>query len=175
MIATGLGQISTSRYSQLDTQVLEENCHQVRNHDDRQKGVSKPCAPSQIRCPIARIHIADGDQKSRTGEGDQFPPERCRPRHNNAAMNLWQGDLAARFSPGHARFWCNCDIVLCHQLRFEFRLLTPETFSNAKSPMFLHCASVSQRGALAMPPGHCSPRRTSGVGVFTAPSLNFLK
>ena len=136
MIATGLGKISTSRYSQLDTQVLEDNCHQVRNHDDRQKGVAKPCAPSQIRCPIARIHIAHGDQKSRTGEGDQFPPERCRPRHNNAAMNLWQGDLAARFSPGHARFWCNCDIVLCHQLRFSLRLLrTVDLLKCEKSPV----------------------------------------
>lgn len=175
MIATGLGQISTSRYAQLDTQVLEKNCHQVRNHDDRQKGVAKPCAPSQIRCPVAGIHIADGDQKSRTREGDQFPPERCRPRHNNAAMNLWQGDLAAPFSPDHARFWCNCDIVLCHQLRFKCRLLTPGTFSNAKSPVIPPSASVSQHVVLAMHPGHCSRIRTSGVGVFTAPSLNFLK
>ena len=70
MIATGLGQVAASGNAQLDTQVLEQDRHEVRNHDDRKERVAKLRAARQVGRPVARIHVADRDQKSRAGESD---------------------------------------------------------------------------------------------------------
>ena len=88
VIPTRLGQIAPSGDAQLDAQVLEENCHQVRNHDDRQKGVAKPRASSQIRSPVARVHVTDRDEKTGPRKREKLSPKRRGHRNHNAAVNF---------------------------------------------------------------------------------------
>jgi hypothetical protein len=75
VITAGLRQIAAGGDPELDAQVLEQDRHQIGNHDDREQCVTKPGAPSQISSPIARVHVAHCDEKSRAGECRQFPPE----------------------------------------------------------------------------------------------------
>src|SRR5260370_36612247 len=93
MIATGLCEVPASCDSKLDAQMLKEDRHEVGEHHDKQKRVTKLCPTSQIGCPIARVHIANRDKKAGAREGDQLAPKRACYGNDNAAMDLRQRDM----------------------------------------------------------------------------------
>jgi hypothetical protein len=68
VIAAGLRQITSGGNAQFDGQVLEQNRHEIGNHDDGQQRVTKLRAAGKVGRPIARIHIADGDEKAGAGK-----------------------------------------------------------------------------------------------------------
>jgi hypothetical protein len=68
--------------------MLKENRHEIRNHDDRQEGVAKLRAPRQVRGPIARVHVTDRDEKTRSGKGEEFSPKGRRRWNDDTAVNF---------------------------------------------------------------------------------------
>ena len=75
MIAAGLRQVASRDHPELDAQVLEQDRHQIGDHDDGKKRVTKLRPAGQIGGPVARIHVADRHEKTRAGESRQLPPE----------------------------------------------------------------------------------------------------
>jgi hypothetical protein len=75
VIPTGLCQVAARSNAELDAQVLKQNRHQIRDHNDRQERVTEPCAAGQVGCPITRIHVADRDEKTGPREREEFPPK----------------------------------------------------------------------------------------------------
>ena len=75
MIAAGLGEIATGGDAEFDAQMLEQDRHEIGNHDDSQERVPELGAAGQIGGPIARVHVTHRHQKSRAGESDQLSPE----------------------------------------------------------------------------------------------------
>jgi hypothetical protein len=118
MIAAGLGQVAPRRYAQFDAQMLEQNCHEVGNHDNSQEGIAELRAARQIGGPIAGIHVTDSDEEPRTGKSPQLPPKRRRRRNDDATMDFRQRNLSSR--PAPRRSWCGCERTLVHELRYGF-------------------------------------------------------
>ena len=75
VIATGLGKVAARGHPEFDAQMLEQDGHQIGDHDDSQKRVTKPGPSSQIGGPVARIHVADRHEEPRAGESRQFAPK----------------------------------------------------------------------------------------------------
>ena len=90
MIAAGLGKITSGSDAELDAEMLQQDRHAIRNHDDHEQGVAESCAARKIRGPIARIHVADRDKEAGAGKCEQLSPKRRRRRNNDAAMNFGQ-------------------------------------------------------------------------------------
>ncbi len=88
VVATRLREIPAGGDAQLDAQVLEQDRHQVRDHDDGQERVAKLRAARQVGGPVARVHVADRHEKTRTREGEHLPPERRPGWHRDAAVHL---------------------------------------------------------------------------------------
>src|SRR5205814_6567074 len=72
----------------LMARLLQQNSHQIGEHDDGKQSVVIAGATGQIGCPIARIHIADGDQKTRASEGKQLAKPAGGPRNVQAAVDF---------------------------------------------------------------------------------------
>src|SRR5207248_10956089 len=72
----------------MDGRALKENNHQIGQHDDGKQSEDIAGATSQIACPIARIHTADGDQKTRSSEGKHLAKPAGGPRNVQAAVNF---------------------------------------------------------------------------------------
>src|SRR5215212_3191615 len=115
MVTTCLGEVASGGDAEFDAQMLKQNRHQIRNHDDAQKRVAEPCATGQICRPVARIHVADGDQESRAGKCHELPPKGRRLGHNDGAMDLWQRNLTADASPSRTRRWCGYKFRVSHK------------------------------------------------------------
>ena len=104
MVAARLRQVAAGGDAEFDAQMLKQDRHQVGNHDDAQKRVSELCASGQIGRPVARIHVADGDQESRSGKRHELPPKGRGLWHKDGAMDLWQRNLTVGPSPGTRLF-----------------------------------------------------------------------
>ncbi len=106
MIAAGLGEIAPGGDAELDAEMLEEDRHQVGDHDDGEQGVAKLRAPGEIGGPVAGVHVADGDEETGAGKGGQLAPERGGGRDDDAAVRFGERDEAAAPAPaaGFYRF-----------------------------------------------------------------------
>jgi len=72
--------------------MLQKDRHEAGDDDDREKGVVELRATSQIGCPVAGIHVANGDQIPRAGKGKEFT-EKSQP----TGAGGWDGDRAKGF------------------------------------------------------------------------------
>jgi hypothetical protein len=88
LLAAGLGQIRSSGHAQLHAQRLKKHGHQAAEHDDRKKGVAELRAAGHVGGPIARIHIADGNQVTGSGKRQQAAEESCPDGHTDGAECL---------------------------------------------------------------------------------------
>ena len=100
MIAAGLRQIASRGDAELDAQMLEQDRHEIGDHDDGQQRVAELRAARQIGRPVARIHVADRDEEARAGESQQLSPEGSRPRNDDAAMDFRQRNVSGLSAPG---------------------------------------------------------------------------
>ena len=108
MIAAGLREITSSSDAELDAEMLQQNGHEIRDHDDHQQCVTKPGAAGEIGGPITGVHVADRDQKAGTGKGKQLSPKRSGHRNNDAAMDFRQRNVSGLSAPGPSgcgQFW----------------------------------------------------------------------
>src|SRR6266704_1254950 len=99
MIATGLCEVPASCDTKLYAQMLKNDRHEIGEHHDKQKRVTKLCPASQVGCPIARVHITNRHKKAGAGECHQLAPKRGRYRNDNAAMDLRQRDMHRSSAP----------------------------------------------------------------------------
>jgi hypothetical protein len=74
VIATGLGEIASRHDAELGGQSLKQDRHEVRDQDDAEQRVSEARSAGEVRRPVARIHVADGDEVARAREGENLPP-----------------------------------------------------------------------------------------------------
>jgi hypothetical protein len=100
MIAAGLGKITSGSDAELDAEMLQQDRHEIRNHDDHQQGVAESCAAREIRGPIAWIHVADRDKETGTGKCEQLSPKRSGHRDDDAAMHFRQRNVSGLSAPG---------------------------------------------------------------------------
>ena len=75
MIAAGLGEVATCGDAKLDAQMLEQDRHEIGNHDDHQQGVAKLRAASEVSRPVARVHVTYGHEETGAGERKKLSPE----------------------------------------------------------------------------------------------------
>ena len=120
MIAACLCEVAPRGDTELDAQVLEQDRHQIGDHDDGQQRIAKPGATGQIRGPIARVHVSHCDQKSGAGECRQFPPERRRARDDNASVDFRERDLAGASTPPSIRLHSRDVVRFAHKFTLFF-------------------------------------------------------
>ncbi len=63
-----LRQVPLRGHAQLQAQALQQNRHQVRRHDDEQQRIAEARAAGDVGGPVAGVHVAHRDQKSRARE-----------------------------------------------------------------------------------------------------------
>src|SRR4030095_2042572 len=110
MVAAGLREITSGSNTEFDAEMLEQDRHEIRNHDDHQQSVTNPGAPGEIGGPIAWVHVADRDQKAGTGKCEQLSPKRSGHRNHDAAMDFTQRNISDFSAPdplacGQFRHW----------------------------------------------------------------------
>ena len=98
MVATGLREIATGDDAELRREPLQQHRHEVGEQDDAEQRVPEPRSAGEIGRPVAGIHVADGDEISRSGEGEQLPKE-VSAADGNRAIDLLQTRRDARATP----------------------------------------------------------------------------
>lgn len=81
-VAAGLRQIPAGGDAQPGRQRLQQNRHDIRQHQHPKQPVSEASTAFDVRCPVARIHVSDAHQIRRTGECQEAPPA-ARSRYRN--------------------------------------------------------------------------------------------
>ena len=101
VIAAGLREIAAAGDAEPQRQRLQQDRHQVRQHDHAQQRVAVPRAAGQVGRPVAGIHVADGDQVARAGERQHLAPEAAGQRDRHRPVHFRQADRRRR--PGASR------------------------------------------------------------------------
>ena len=101
-VAAGLGQIAPRHDAQLGRQSLEQDRHQVAQQDDVEQRVTKLGAAGEVGGPVARVHISDGDEVSRTAKGEELP-EPVSAADRNRPVRFGKGGRLAGASPAGDR------------------------------------------------------------------------
>ena len=111
MIAAGLREIAAGNDSEFDAETLQEHGHQVGKKNYGEQRVVIFRASGQVGCPVAGIHVADGNQKAGTGKRQQFPQPSRGMRHRHGAVHFGQTWPQNVMAPGS--FFRSCEIR-CH-------------------------------------------------------------
>ena len=74
-VAAGLRQVAAAGDPQPRRERLQQDRHQVGDHDHAEQRVAVPRAAGEVGRPISRVHVADGDEIAGTGEREQLSPE----------------------------------------------------------------------------------------------------
>ena len=76
---------------------LQQHRHQVGDEDDAEQRVAEPRAAGEVGGPVARVHVADGDEIARAGERQRLPPTRA--LHGDGAVRLGERRRETRAPP----------------------------------------------------------------------------
>src|SRR5258708_30232674 len=90
MIAAGLGEIAVGGDAESRAKCLKQDGSHVRKQNDAEQRVTESGAPGQIRRPVSRIHIANGDEITGTGESEKLSPKSRAGHNRNCAMRFGQ-------------------------------------------------------------------------------------
>ena len=82
---------------------LQQDRHEVGQHDHAEQRVAEPRAAGEIGGPVARIHVANGDEIAGTREGEHFAPEAGAFRHGDRAVDLRETQPARGQAPAANR------------------------------------------------------------------------
>ena len=100
-VAAGLRQVAAAGDPEPRRQRLQQDRHQVREHDDAEQRVAVLRAAGEVGRPIPGVHVADGDQVARPGEGEQFPPEAAAVGTGDRAVDFRQAEGTRWLTPTH--------------------------------------------------------------------------
>ena len=102
-VAARLREIPAAGDSQTQRQRLQQDRHEVRQHDHAEQRVAISSAARQVGRPVSRVHVADGDQIPGTGERQHLAPESGPGRDGDRSMNLGKTDAALGKPPPSGR------------------------------------------------------------------------
>ena len=74
-LAAGLGEVALGGDAEFEREALEEDRHQVGEHDDEEQGVAVAGAAGEVGGPVAGVHVADGDEEAGAREAEDATPE----------------------------------------------------------------------------------------------------
>ena len=77
--------------------------HKAADEDSAEQEIAKPGAATNVGGPIARVHIANGDEAARPGKGEDFAKPRGIRRNGNAAVRFGQGGRSEGPAPSAQR------------------------------------------------------------------------
>jgi len=105
-VAAGLRQVAAGRDPQPRAQRLQEDRHQVGEQRNGQQRVPELRSTRERGRPIARVHVADGDEIAGSEKGRELLPQRpLRPR-GDRAEDFGERRLAPPPSPaGSGKAW----------------------------------------------------------------------
>ena len=98
-VAAGLGEVASAGDAEARGQRLQQDRHQVGDHDDAEQRVAEARAAGEVGGPVARVHVADRDQVARAGEGEQLAPEAGAVRDRHRAVDFGETRQPIRASP----------------------------------------------------------------------------
>jgi len=98
VIAAGLREIASGDDAELEGEPLQQHGHEIGEQNDAQQGVTELRSACEVGRPVARIHVSDGDEVSRSGEGDELAPD-GRARDRYGSVDLGEGRRDASVSP----------------------------------------------------------------------------
>ena len=98
-VAAGLREVAAAGDAEPRRQRLQQDRHQVRDHDDAEQRVAEPGAAGEVGRPVARVHVADRDQVARAGEREQLAPEAGAVRDGDRAVNFRKAEVAGGQPP----------------------------------------------------------------------------
>ena len=129
---------------------LQQNRHQVGEHDDAQQRVPELRAAGNVGGPVARVHVADRHQITRPRERQHLFPRRAGDRDRDTAVNLGK---AAAIPLG---VWSDDGGGLLHQLAINSIMISrvASTASPPRRPVAhrqLHRIGRSCRDEIARP------------------------
>src|SRR5207245_4009838 len=104
VVPARLREVASGCDAEFNAQMLEQDRHEVRNHDDDKERVAEFRASCQIRSPVAGVHVTDRHEKTRPGKSEQLPPKRSCRWNDNTAMNFGQRNPSRRSAPSGCRF-----------------------------------------------------------------------
>jgi hypothetical protein len=99
-IAAGLREIAAAGDAEPRGQRLQQDRHQVRQHDHAEERVAVARAAGEIGRPVARVHVADRDEIAGASEGEHLAPEADAVRDGDRSVNFGQAGRAGRCVQG---------------------------------------------------------------------------
>ena len=69
-----LGEVALGGDAELEREALQQDRHQVGEHDDEEQRVAEARAAGDVGGPVAGVHVADGDEEAGTEKAEQAPP-----------------------------------------------------------------------------------------------------
>ena len=100
MVAAGLGEVASGDDTEFRGERLQEHREEIADENDAEKRVAEFGAAADVGGPVARIHIADGDQIAGAGEGEDFAEPVGVVSDGNAAVGLGEGGECEGAAPG---------------------------------------------------------------------------
>ena len=85
-----LGEVPLRHNAEPHGERLQEQRHQVRQHQDGDQTVGEARASRNVRRPVARVHVANRHDESRSRKYQQFSPETGADGNPDGAMHLRQ-------------------------------------------------------------------------------------
>ena len=98
-VAAGLREVASAGDAQARGERLQQNRHQIRQHDHAEEGVAVARAAGEVRGPVARVHVADRDEVSRSGKREQLAPEARAVRDGDRSVDLGEADIRGGQAP----------------------------------------------------------------------------
>ena len=102
VIAACLGEVAAAGDAEPERERLQQDRHQVRQHDHAQQRVAVLRAAGEVGRPVAGVHVTDGDQVAGTGKRQHLAPETAAHRDRHRAMHLRQAHRRRRLAPSAA-------------------------------------------------------------------------
>ena len=111
MIAARLREIAARDDAELGRKPLQQHRHQIRQQDHAQQPIAERGSAGEIGCPVARIHVADGNQVPGSRERQRLSPRRRArspapsdtPRPDSASDARVAIHLPSAWAPGASR------------------------------------------------------------------------
>ena len=103
-VAARLREVASAGDAEPRGQRLQQDRHQVRQHDHAEQRVAEPRAAGEVGRPVPGVHVADGDEVAGAGKGEQLAPEAGADGNRHGAVDFRQADGARRQTPST----CGC-------------------------------------------------------------------
>ncbi len=126
VIAARLSEIPPAGDAEPQGERLQQDRHQVRQHDHAEERVAVSRSSREVGRPVAGIHVTDRNQVTGAGEREQLLPEAARIRNRDRPVHFRKADgrrrpapaadgmnVAGRGSRGQSRaHWCSGPLPL---------------------------------------------------------------